>query len=42
MNSVLSKYTNVNNPGSFLGLTGFKKNNKFKLRTIYESLKNIS
>ncbi len=40
MNSVLSKYTNVNNPRSFLDLTGFKKNNKFKLRTIYESLKN--
>lgn len=28
--SILAKYTSPSNPGSFLGLSGFKKNNKFK------------
>lgn len=39
MNNLLIKYTDPANPGSFSGLAGFKKNNKFKS---YRELGNIS
>ena len=30
MNKIFEAYTNTENPGSFSGLSGFKKNNSFK------------
>jgi len=39
MNNLIQKYTDPSNPGSFSGLSGFKKNNKFKS---YKDLSNFT